>query len=364
MKRLMVAAGGGGDALAAAMLHAAEHGDEPAMILTYSWDRLIVDPVPGPRSAEDFTGLDQVAPNVLVFHHTTRAIQPMRSSLPQLADPISPELALLDPTNGAQGMTRQINAAVRYTKADRIEVIDVGGDAVARGDEPGLRSPLADALVLAACADADVPTSVTVAGPGLDGELPEADVLARFDAPTIRVTAEHTAPFLPIFEWHPSEATSLLAAAAHGIRGTCEVREAGLPVAITDASANAYRVDLDDVLEVNELSRRLIETTTLPDAEAITRDICGFSELDHERNKATWLSAQPRTPQTGMGEARDTLAKFLTEAAARGSDYVTWRRIAEALNLNRSALGNLRRLLTNFGPVTGQSLIWPTGRTL
>jgi len=42
---LIVSAGGGGDAVAAAMLDAALHGgdDGPAMILTHAWDRLLID---------------------------------------------------------------------------------------------------------------------------------------------------------------------------------------------------------------------------------------------------------------------------------------------------------------------------------
>ncbi len=65
MTRLIVAAGGGGDAVAAAMLDTALHGGgDHAVILTFSWDRLLIDPVPGPRGADDFTGLEQLTPSV------------------------------------------------------------------------------------------------------------------------------------------------------------------------------------------------------------------------------------------------------------------------------------------------------------
>ncbi|GGZ84814.1 hypothetical protein GCM10010344_60290 [Streptomyces bluensis] len=38
-------------------IHAALYGDEDqAVILTYAWDRLLIDPVPGPRGPENFTG--------------------------------------------------------------------------------------------------------------------------------------------------------------------------------------------------------------------------------------------------------------------------------------------------------------------
>jgi hypothetical protein len=53
---LYIAAGGGGDAITATALAHAFQDPEP-VVMTYSWDRLMIDPVPGPRSAGDFTGL-------------------------------------------------------------------------------------------------------------------------------------------------------------------------------------------------------------------------------------------------------------------------------------------------------------------
>jgi len=45
---VFVAAGGGGDALATAMLHfAMTGGSDDAVIATYAWDRLLIDPLPG-----------------------------------------------------------------------------------------------------------------------------------------------------------------------------------------------------------------------------------------------------------------------------------------------------------------------------
>ncbi|MCZ9345352.1 DUF1152 domain-containing protein, partial [Streptomyces sp. TRM76130] len=86
MTRLIVAAGGGGDAVAAAMLHAALYGDEDqAVILTYAWDRLLIDPVPGPRGAHDFTGLEVITPSVWSVPATARPVAPAGSTLPRLA---------------------------------------------------------------------------------------------------------------------------------------------------------------------------------------------------------------------------------------------------------------------------------------
>ncbi len=62
MTQLLVAAGGGGDVIGTTLVHHALHGDEPAVVLSYSWERLTVDPLPGPRSERDFTGLRPLTP--------------------------------------------------------------------------------------------------------------------------------------------------------------------------------------------------------------------------------------------------------------------------------------------------------------
>src|SRR5690349_16433855 len=95
---LFIAAGGGGDAITAAALGPALGLADQPVILTYAWDRLIIDPLPGPRSASDFTGLRPLAPDVLEVLPTTKPIAPAGSTLPRLAAELSARLLLLDPT--------------------------------------------------------------------------------------------------------------------------------------------------------------------------------------------------------------------------------------------------------------------------
>ncbi len=174
-----------------------------------------------------------------------------------------------------------------------IDLLDVGGDILARGDEPTLKSPLADALTLAACCQVNAPIRLLVAGPGLDGELPIAQVHDLLGPHVHTFTAKDVEPVTSILEWHPSEATGMLAATARGVRGVCEVRDAGLPIPLTDDGPTVHEVDLDDALSRNELARAILSTTTLNEAEAHSREICGYSEIDYERNKAAWLKDQP-----------------------------------------------------------------------
>ncbi|MBV7701124.1 DUF1152 domain-containing protein, partial [Streptomyces sp. TRM70350] len=102
MTRLIVAAGGGGDAVAAAMLDAALYGDDNgrAVIFTYAWDRLLIDPVPGPRGPANFTGLEPITPAVWKVPAEARPIAPAGSTLPRLAAELLHTFALIDPGHG------------------------------------------------------------------------------------------------------------------------------------------------------------------------------------------------------------------------------------------------------------------------
>ncbi len=181
VRALIVAVGGGGDAITATTLQRLLGLHRPAPIMTYAWDRLMIDPLPGPRSIKDFAGLRTPAADVhqVVSNTTLRA--PAGSSLPRIAADTNSTLLLLDPVEGAVGMARQIQAAAAHLNIDQVIALDVGGDAVTDGHDPGLRSPLADQLALAACMRSELPTRLLIAAPGLDGEIPAATVLDRLD---------------------------------------------------------------------------------------------------------------------------------------------------------------------------------------
>ncbi|MGW7195831.1 DUF1152 domain-containing protein [Streptomyces chryseus] len=358
MTRLIVAAGGGGDAVAAAMLHTALYGDgDQAVILTYAWDRLLIDPVPGPRGADDFTGLEPLTPAVWKVPAEARPIAPAGSTLPRLAAELPHTIALIDPRHGAEGITRQLEDLVTRLRPTSIDLLDVGGDVLARGDEPTLKSPLGDALTLAACCQVNAPVRLLVAGPGLDGELSHEDLRGTLGPLVHTFTATDTDPISQVLEWHPSEATGMLAAAARGVRGTCEVRDAGLPIPLTDESPTLHEVDLDEAVSRNELARALMSTTNLDEAETLSREICGFSEIDYERNKALWLKEQ-RPTKLDAESVLPQLAEFEAEARSRGVTHTTFRHLTEILNLSGSQRDELRRLLINSRPERYAAPLW------
>ena len=69
-----------------------------------------------------------------------------------MAELLGEETVLVDATLGPAALADGIATAAASLGADLIVFVDVGGDALAHGDEPGLASPLCDALLLAAAA--------------------------------------------------------------------------------------------------------------------------------------------------------------------------------------------------------------------
>ena len=99
----------------------------------------------------------------------------------RMAAHLGTETVLIDVTGGATGAAAGIASAAEELDCDLLVGVDVGGDVLARGDEPGLASPLCDAVMVAAALRiaGRVKPLLAVIGPGCDGELTVAEVLER-----------------------------------------------------------------------------------------------------------------------------------------------------------------------------------------
>jgi hypothetical protein len=346
------------------MLDAALYGGQsPAVILTYAWDRLLIDPVPGPRGPGNFTGLHPLTRSVQAVPADAKPIAPAGSTLPRLAAELPHTFALIDPHHGAEGITRQLEELIGHLAPTSIDLLDVGGDILARGDEPTLKSPLADALTLAASCQVNHPIRLLIAGPGLDGEIPAADLRDHLGARIHTLTSKDVEPISSVLDWHPSEATAMLAATARGERGTCEIRDAGLSVPLTDEGPTLHEADLDEALNRNQLARAILATTSLEEAEQHSREICGYSEIDYERNKAAWLTDQPPAkldPEAILPQ----LDQFEADARNRGITHTTFRRITEALEIPGTQRRDLRALLISSRPEQFAAPLWRIAKGL
>ncbi|MGW6987642.1 DUF1152 domain-containing protein [Streptomyces sp. NPDC054946] len=373
MSDLYIAAGGGGDPLgtliAARALTAdraahAEPGDpfdtfdpfDPArapLIATYAWERPEVDPTAGgPLGERDFYGLVREGEGVrgggfAAFTPATLARPPAGSTLPALARDLPARLLLLDPARGLSALSRQIGSMARAA-GGRIHIVDIGGDILTHGDEPGLCSPFGDALTLAACHLTGIPTTVHVAGPGLDGEIDEQPLLERLAGhrPLVPDRDAATAAARAL-AWHPSEASALWAAAIHGARGT--VRTARTVIHLTDASPGLYSLPLPEAMAHNPVARALVaeHPATLDAAADISQRLTGIPGLESERAR----TPQQASPAGGIAFLDpETAVKALREAAD-GADHITLRHAARSLGLAWTDIPALRAVLPTDTPV-------------
>ena len=336
---LSVAAGGGGDALAALIVGRARGQDNPRqqMVASFSWDRYLIDPTPGPRTVEDFSDLHQPARHVWEVTGRSQLRSGGTSGLSVLATHTDARFFLLDPSDGVAGLRRQLDALAQYVSASAITLVDVGGDIAARGDEPNLLSPLADSMALAAVAGLPVGSEVVVAGPGLDGELPEAYVRSQMGTAghhQQRVSSSDAKNYVAALDHHPSEATALLSAAAIGIEGKAEIRDSAALVPLGAASADLLVASCGAILANNSVASSLAPTRSFAEAEQVTRAICGRTELDHERAKAAAAKHQVRDDPPS-DEIRRRIEAYRSAAARRGADLVSFRRLTEAIGLHR-----------------------------
>ncbi|MEU6564093.1 DUF1152 domain-containing protein [Nocardia nova] len=146
MTAIAIAAGGGGDAVTAAMLAPALPELGIRAVMSYSWDRFMIDPAPGPRTAGEFEGL--IDRGGVMEIPVSASLRSGRSTLPRLAGYLNQPLLLLDPSGGASGMAETVTCAAKAFAAREVMVVDVGGDILAEGHEVSLRTPLADSLAL------------------------------------------------------------------------------------------------------------------------------------------------------------------------------------------------------------------------
>lgn len=319
-----MAAGGGGDAVGALLARRAlgDTDERPPLVTTCAWERLRIDPVPGPRARADFTGLGLVRGEPVEVLPDSDTVPAGRSVLPRLAETSGARIFLHDFEEGAVGLAGQLQWLSASLDVERLVVLDVGGDVLARGPESTLKSPLADSITLAAALGTGIPTQVVVLGPGSDAELSEDEVLSLLEALGAKcsgcVSPEDVASLEATLSWHPTEATALVAAAALGLRGAVAMRRGRDPVPVTARIPELW-VTARPTYASFPLAQVLHRTASLPEAEEIIR-ATSVDEIDFERAVASEVVVRrPRKP----------LSEVVSEMTEVGATHITSRRLSE-----------------------------------
>lgn len=294
---LCLGVGGGGDVVGAlATAEACRLGGAEPVLGGVTWERRVVDPLPGPRSAAEIEDVRELAPGVLAAGPQTRIrAGGVRFAESGMAELLGEETVLVDVTRGPAQIAAGLEAAVAALGCDLIVFVDVGGDALGHGGEPGLASPLCDALMLAAAghlAAAGVPMLGAVFGAGCDGELTPAEVLERIgelgEAGALAGARGLTAPVAErleaAVELIPTEASALGVRAFRGDRGLVEIRGGRRTVELSALAALTFYFDIPAALRsAARLAAALMDAADLEDGNRILNGMGVRTELDWER---------------------------------------------------------------------------------
>lgn len=179
-KALVLGVGGGGDVVGTIpTARFLELFHISCVLGGLSWERFVYDPQPGTRPLDEVTQVQPLAPTVWLANAQTATTTGVRFAESNVAAFYNTNTVLVDLSQGVPGVVAGLRSAMASLQADLLVGIDVGGDSLGAGHEPGLRSPLADAMMLAALVQLSdtFPCLWGVFGYGSDAELttPEID---------------------------------------------------------------------------------------------------------------------------------------------------------------------------------------------
>jgi hypothetical protein len=295
-RALVLGIGGGGDVVGAlAVAHMCRALGTPVVMGGVTWERLPIDPRPGPRSAAEILDARPLAPGVLAAGPGTRTLDGAVFAESRMAALLGAETVLVDVGIGPAAVAQGLAAAAASLGWDLIAFVDVGGDVLGEGSEPGLASPLCDAVMLAAAARVQhrgVPVLGAVFGPGCDGELTLEELLGRL-ALLAQARGLHGIEGLSsaaadeverAAEAIPTEASAQPVRCARGEIGTVTIRGGRRTVHLSPfGAATVYFDPARAVASAAPLAQAVMDATDLEDAQQHLRRRGVRTELDYER---------------------------------------------------------------------------------
>jgi hypothetical protein len=202
---------------------------------------------------------------------------------------------LVDPNPGPAAIAAGLDAAAARLGCDLVVLLDVGGDVLAHGDEAGLASPLADAVLLAAAPRLSTRALGIVFGAGCDGELTPAEVAERVaevaaaggdlgDLPLSQAALDRVEAALAHLT---TEASAMALRCARGATGLTTIRGGRRSVTLTRDGGRL--ICFDPAVALRSAARLAAAVTGAADLEAAQTTLTSLgvrTELDYEREMA------------------------------------------------------------------------------
>jgi hypothetical protein len=259
-----------------------------------TWERRPIDPLPGPRTLDEVDGLvERLNAVVALAGPDTSGPGGFRFAESGMAAALGEPTVLVDPNPGPRAVAGGIDDAASRLGCDVVALVDVGGDVLAHGDEEGLASPLADAVLLGAAAHLRTPAILGVFGAGCDGELRPPEVLARVAEVAAAggllgawaLTPDAADRLDAAIAHVPTEASAMAVRCARGGLGVTAIREGRRQVELGPVGALTFYLDPAATLRsAARLAAAVMDASSLQEADAVLAARGVRTELAYERS--------------------------------------------------------------------------------
>jgi len=297
-RALVIGVGGGGDVVGAlAVARFLESCGLEFFLGGLSWERSVYDPIPGPRKLCETRNVRALHEFAWMANPETQTMTGVYFAESRMAVALGREVLLLDINGGVPGVVNGIETAMQELHADLLVGIDVGGDSLAEGHEPGLRSPLADSIMLAAFAELEKRGRRTlwgVFGYGSDGELTVGEIefaLSRIGAAGgllggWSLTPQIAAELERIVQTVPTEASAIPLRCLSGAWGEQKIRGGEKSVKLTPLTALTFFVSTRVVFETLSRPAQAVQRSgSLTEANDALHALGIKTELDLESER-------------------------------------------------------------------------------
>lgn len=298
-RALVIGVGGGGDVVGAlATARFLEFCGLGFHLGGIPWERFVYDPKPGPRSLLEIENVSRIIhPYAWAVNGHTQTQDGVRFTETEMAALYGWEVIHIDINAGAIGALAGLEAVISDLSLDLIVGVDVGGDSLAQGGEPGLRSPLADAIMLAAFVALEKKGYNTlwgVFGYGSDGELTPEEI-ERALAKVAKMggllgawalTPQVVGELEDVIEKVPTEASAIPIQCAHGAWGETAIRHDARRVKLTPLTTLTFYLSPNAVFDsVARPAQAVASASSLEEANDALHRLSIKSELDLERER-------------------------------------------------------------------------------
>ncbi len=293
---LVIGAGGGGDVVAAyhTCLVARDEGIR-YIIGALPWERLSVDPTPGPIPISSLREAD-IKTTIALVSSRTYAVKGSRTLRPQICNLLSYTGGIglvYDAYSPINDIAKELSDFCHDHGIDLIIGVDAGGDILTTGEEETVQSPLADTYTLAVLKklrDRGHRVLVGIYGPGSDGELSRQEVLRRLSICAekreflffIGIAPHHAVELEKACEYVHTEASKIPLLAYRGFQGKIKIRRQLREVDVDLTVAGTYYVTIEGACMWNRLVHYIENSRNIMHAREILNRLGVVTELDIE----------------------------------------------------------------------------------